>query len=215
LVDGADAKARRRRALGRFDSRQGVTLVCGVDEVGRGPLAGPVVAAAGVLAPGARLPGVDDSKRLAPAERLELDGAVRSQARAVGVATVAAPEIDRLNIRQASLLAMRQAVAALALDPELVLVDGRDAIPHLETPQRAIVGGDGRSLAIACASIVAKVHRDQLMVEFDSLYPGYGFARHKGYGSSQHLEALADLGPCPIHRQSFAPVRRLRQGVLL
>ncbi len=214
MPGGADAVA-RRRALGRFDTRQGAALVCGVDEVGRGPLAGPVVAAAVVLQPGARLPGANDSKQLSPTQRQELDIAVRAQARAVGLAEVAAPEIDRINIRQATLLAMRQAVAALAVIPELVLVDGRDTIPELTVPQRAVIGGDGRSLVIACASIVAKVHRDQLMVEFDALYPGYGFAGHKGYGSAKHLAALAELGPCPIHRQSFAPIRQLAQGVLL
>jgi ribonuclease HII len=186
-----------------------------VDEVGRGPLAGPVVAAAVILPAGARLPGIDDSKRLTPARRTELAGAIRKVAVALAVAAVEAPEIDRLDIRQATLLAMRGAVEALGRVPSLVLVDGHEVIPALTVPQRAIIGGDHRSLAIAAASIVAKVWRDALMNELDAAHPGYGLALHKGYGTAEHLDALARLGPSPVHRRSFAPVRRCLQQVLL
>lgn len=201
--------------LGGFDRRRGMVRLCGVDEVGRGPLAGPVVAAAVVLAPGARLPGIDDSKRLGAARRLELDGRVREQALALGIGAVEPAVIDRIDIRQATFAAMREALAALPWVPELILVDGREIIPGVALPQEAVVGGDGRSLAIACASVVAKVWRDRRMVELERRYPGYGFAEHKGYGTAAHLEALARLGPCPIHRRSFAPVRQAAQGALL
>jgi ribonuclease HII len=206
---------RRRRALGHHDASCGVLDLCGVDEVGRGPLAGPVVAAAVILPTGARLPGIDDSKRLAPAQRTELAAAIRACALALGVAAVDPPEIDRLDIRQATLLAMRRAVEALGRQPALVLVDGRETIPGMAVPQQAIIGGDRRSLAIAAASIVAKVWRDALMEELDAAHPGYGLALHKGYGTNEHLAALARLGPSPVHRQSFAPVRRCLQQVLL
>jgi ribonuclease HII len=196
--------------LRRFDARRGVATLCGVDEAGRGPLAGPVVAAAVVLAPDARLPGVDDSKRLAPEERERLEPLVRAAARSYGVAAVEARVIDRINIRQATFLAMRRALDGLGLAPDLVLVDGFP-IPDLLLRQEPVVGGDRQSLAIAAASILAKVHRDELMDGFHRLYPEYGFDHHRGYGTAEHLAALRRLGPCPIHRLSFAPTRLVAQ----
>ncbi len=177
----------------------------GVDEAGRGPLAGEVVAAAVILDPARPIPGLDDSKRLSERRRLEchrriLDDAV---AWAVGRATV--EEIDRLNILRAALLAMHRAVAALAPPPAFVLVDG-DRCPDWSWPSRAVVGGDRLVPAVAAASVVAKVERDRGMLELDRRHPGYGFARHKGYPTAMHIKALDALGPCRAHRRSFAPV---------
>lgn len=180
--------------------------IAGVDEAGRGPLAGPVVAAAVMLDPGRPVPGLADSKRLSARRRAALAAEVRVRARAVAVAAVEADEIDRLNVLQATLAAMRQAVAALAPAPRAVLVDG-NRCPELDVPARAIVGGDAREPAIAAASIVAKVERDRIMTALDGVHPGYGFGAHKGYGTRAHLEALRRLGPCAAHRRSFAPVR--------
>jgi len=184
---------------------EGRSLVAGVDEVGIGPLAGPVVAAAVVLAPDARLPGLDDSKRLTPAARVELDRAIRGQALAIAVACVSAAEVDRLNVYRAGLEAMRRAVVGLCRAPDHVLVDAR-TIPGIAAPQSALVGGDARDASIAAASIVAKVHRDAWMERLDALHPGYGFAAHKGYSTPGHVAALRRLGPCAEHRRSFAPV---------
>jgi ribonuclease HII len=184
----------------------GDATVAGVDEAGRGPLAGPVVAAAVVLARGVRWDGIDDSKLLTPAQRDELYARVLSEARAFAWAVMGPRAIDRMNIRRASLEAMRRAVARLRVVPDLVLVDGDSLIPGLGRDQQAVVGGDARLLSIAAASVVAKVVRDRIMDRLDPVWPGYGFARHKGYGTPEHLEALARLGPCPIHRFSFTPV---------
>jgi ribonuclease HII len=151
------------------------------------------------------LPGLDDSKKLTPARREALFDRIREQAVAVGVGAVDSGEIDRLNILQATLKAMREAIAALAVTPDRVLVDG-NCLPGSGLPELAFVEGDARSLSIAAASVVAKVTRDRMMADYDCLYPGYGFAEHKGYGSARHLQALRELGPCPIHRRSFAPV---------
>jgi ribonuclease HII len=186
----------------------GARRVAGVDEVGVGPLAGPVVAAAVMLPVRPLLPGLDDSKRLAREPRERLAEQIRAQALAVSVAEVWVDEIDRRNIYQASLLAMRRAVEGLALQPDHVLVDAR-RIPGIEAAQTSIVGGDGLDASIAAASIVAKVHRDALMARLDGEYPGYGFARHMGYATREHLHALRRLGACPIHRRSFAPVSQL------
>jgi ribonuclease HII len=190
---------------------QGCSRVAGVDEVGRGCLAGPVVAAAVILRPGTWLPGLDDSKKLSPEKRAGLAVEIAAQAQALAIAQVEAAEIDQLDILRASLKAMRLALAQLQQAPQQVLVDGshRPGSPFPETP---LVEGDGRSLSIAAASVVAKVHRDRLMAEYEAQYPGYGFAAHKGYGSPQHLEALEALGPCPLHRLSFAPVARTRKA---
>ncbi len=181
---------------------EGISWVAGVDEAGRGPLAGPVVAAAVILHPGSDLPGVDDSKRLSPERRERLFPTILSEARFVGVGVVQHGEIDSRNIRQAAFLAMRKALRRLPQKPEVVLVDG-EAIPGLRTRQRGIPHGDRLCLSIAAASVVAKVVRDRIMVVLDRKYPGYGFARHKGYGTAEHGMAIARLGLCPIHRRTF------------
>ena len=182
-------------------------FVAGVDEVGRGPLAGPVVAAA-VIMPAHDLPdGLTDSKALSEADRLALDGDIRGRAIAFCIAEASVAEIDRLNILQATLLAMRRAVDGLARRPSAVWVDGNRS-PGLAGPVRCIVGGDGRVPAISAASVIAKVARDAQMARLDAQFPGYGLAAHKGYATAFHREALARLGPSPVHRQSFAPVAR-------
>ena len=181
-------------------------LIAGVDEAGRGPLAGPVAAAAVILHPGRPIAGLDDSKRLTPARREALEPEIQGRALAWSVAFASAQEIDRINILQASLLAMRRAVAALDPRPLEVLVDG-NRTTEFGCAARAIVGGDGLVPAIAAASILAKVARDRLMARLEHDYPGYGFAGHKGYPTAAHREALVRLGPCPEHRLSFAPVR--------
>ena len=186
----------------------GARRVAGVDEVGVGPLAGPVVAAAVVLPARPRLPGLDDSKRLPRETRERLAREIAEQAEGVGVAEVWVDEIDRRNIYQASLLAMRHAVERLDPPPDHLLVDAR-TIPGVAAAQTSIVGGDGLDASIAAASIVAKVHRDAIMARLDAEYPGYGFASHMGYATAAHLRALRRLGPCPIHRRSFTPVLQL------
>jgi len=180
--------------------------VAGVDEAGRGPLAGPVIAAAVILgkAPVASL--VRDSKQLTAARREVLAEVIRAEAMAWAVGRAEVHEIDRLNMLPATLLAMRRAVTALALTPARVLVDG-NRCPALAVPSEAIVGGDRRVASISAASILAKVVRDAEMIALDARYPGYGFARHKGYPTRIHREALMHLGPSPVHRYSFAPVR--------
>ncbi len=199
---------RPKRLLGREQGlrREGFCFVAGVDEAGVGPLAGPVVAAAVVFAPGASVCGVDDSKRLAPERRNELALEIRATAAAMAVGIVEPGEIDRLNILRATLEAMRLAVAALTVLPDYVLVDAR-RIPGISIPQEAIVRGDASCHAIAAASILAKTARDALMSRYDEMFPGYGFASHKGYATEAHRQALRRLGPCPIHRRSFTPVR--------
>jgi ribonuclease HII len=185
--------------------RQGALRIAGLDEVGRGPLFGPVVAAAVILARGCRLVGLTDSKLLTEKKRNELEPEIRAQAVAWAIAAVDAETIDRINIRQASLLAMRLAVEQLALSPDFLLIDGVDTIDW-GCPQRAVVKGDSTSLSIAAASVLAKVHRDRLLVELDAEFPGYGLAQHKGYGCPAHLDALRRMGPTPLHRRSYAPV---------
>jgi ribonuclease HII len=181
-------------------------FVAGVDEVGRGPLAGPVGVGAVILDPGNLPKGLNDSKVLSAARREELANAIYARAIAVSLAFASVEEIDRFNIRGATLLAMRRAVAALAVRPDYALIDGCDTPPGLPCPARPIIGGDGLSLSIAAASIVAKVARDALMARLDSVHPGYGFARHAGYATREHAAALARLGPCPLHRRSFKPI---------
>ncbi len=185
---------------------QNLSAVAGVDEAGRGPLAGPVCAAAVVLAPQRPLPGLDDSKRLSAAQRERLAGEIRSHAAAWAVAYASVEEIDTINILQATRLAMRRAVEALQGACQGVMIDGNQSL-DLAMPQQTLVQGDRRCAAIAAASILAKTARDAVMVELDGLHPGYGFARHKGYGTAVHLEALRRLGASPAHRRSFAPVR--------
>jgi ribonuclease HII len=184
---------------------RGALRIAGVDEAGRGPLFGPVVAAAVILTPGFRFNGLTDSKKLTAKKRSELDVEIRANAVCWAIAEVDAETIDRINIRQASLLAMRRAVGQLALIPDYLLIDGRDAI-DCECRQQAVVHGDAISFSIAAASVLAKVCRDRLLVELDREYPGYGLDRHKGYACPAHLAALERLGPTPLHRKSFHPV---------
>ncbi len=185
---------------------EGLWPLAGVDEVGRGPLAGPVVAAAVILDPQAVPEGLDDSKNLTPARRDELFALIAESALAIGIASATAAEIDTINIRQATLLAMRRAVAALALPPAFVLVDGNDP-PTLACPAESVIGGDAQIASIAAASIVAKVTRDAMMARLCARYPAYGFSLHAGYGTPRHRAALQAHGPCPEHRYSFAPVK--------
>jgi ribonuclease HII len=200
-----------RKALVRFDRIAAVGLrirIAGVDEAGRGPLAGPVVAAAVVLDPNRPIEGLRDSKQLTPTQRRELATRIRADALAFAVAQASVAEIDRLNILQASLLAMSRAIEALRPVVDLVLVDG-NRVPPIAIASRAIVGGDAIEPAISAASILAKTHRDALMRALHRRYPEYGFSRHFGYPTPQHLARLNALGPCAVHRRSFAPVRAL------
>lgn len=208
----AHRQAARRRVLLKYERAfwsRGVERVCGVDEVGVGPLAGPLVAAAVVLPPEVGLRGVDDSKKIAQRARAALAEAIREAATAYSIGVVSAAEVDRLNTFGASLEAMRRAVAGLAVEPQQLLVDAR-TIPDVACPQEALVKGDSRSYSIAAASILAKEYRDGWMRRLDQEYPDYGFGRHMGYGTKAHLAALDELGPCPEHRLSFAPVRQAR-----
>lgn len=179
-----------------------MTRVAGVDEAGRGPLAGPVVAAAVILAPGSTIPGLDDSKRLAAAARERLFETIKEEATAVGVGMVDPVTIDRINILEATRAAMGQAIEALGVEPDLVLTDFV-RLPSLACVQRNLVRGDQRSATVAAASIVAKVTRDRLMEAADRAYPAYGFAENKGYPTPAHRSALLAHGPCPLHRRSF------------
>jgi ribonuclease HII len=188
--------------------KSGIRSVAGVDEVGVGPLAGPVVAAAVIFPPGTELAGVDDSKQLEPEQRVKLAAAIRQSATAIGVGLAEVSEIDHLNIYHAALLAMRRAIEALSLKPEHLLIDAR-VIPGISIPQNSFNKGDGINFSIAAASIIAKTHRDRLMEELEKTYPGYGFAQHKGYGTSEHQNAIRGLGPCPIHRLSYPFIREL------
>ena len=203
---GAERAAREREErMRRHESElwaEGATHVAGVDEAGRGPLAGPVVAAAVVLPRELPVRGIDDSKKLTSARREELFGLIREHAVAVGTGIVGQDVIDEINILRATHRAMRESVASLQLTPDHVLVDG-DPIPDAEFPQTAVHQGDSLSTAIAAASIIAKVTRDRMLVEADERFPGYGFARHKGYGTREHVSALMRLGPCELHRRSF------------
>lgn len=189
--------------------RRGYKRICGVDEAGRGPLAGPVVAAAVVIPPNLIIEGLDDSKKLSASDRdamferivdLELDCAV-------GIMN--SETIDSLNIHRASLMAMRKAVRELAREPDFILVDGRFAVPNLNVPQCSIVGGDAQTQSIAAASIIAKVTRDRIMLQYQQMYPDYSFASHKGYPTPTHFEELKQHGACGIHRRSFRPVAEL------
>jgi ribonuclease HII len=207
------ALAEQRRLSRLFAHRErlrraGARWVAGVDEVGVGPLAGPVVAAAVVLGDDVDLPGLDDSKRLSSAARERLAGEIRARAVAWAVGEVEPAEVDRWNVYRAGLEAMRRAVLGLAVAPDHLLVDAR-CIPGVLPPQTALADGDARDGSIAAASILAKVHRDALMERLDRRFPGYGFAKHKGYATRDHLRALRRLGPSRVHRRSFAPVLQL------
>jgi len=205
------------RRLAEFDLAMGAAPLAGVDEAGRGPLAGPVVAAAVILHPEPVIDGIDDSKKLSPKRREAMLRLIMERAAAVGLGLADADMIDRLNILRATELAWQYALCGLKVRPKLILVDGPRLPERL--PQscqgsgaRAVVDGDARSYCVAAASIVAKCVRDSIMREYDRRHPGYGFARHKGYGTREHLECLARLGPCPIHRRSFAPVAAVTPG---
>ncbi|MBQ86099.1 MAG: ribonuclease HII [Gammaproteobacteria bacterium] len=191
----------------KIDSRYS-RWIAGIDEVGRGPLAGDVVAAAVILDPAAPIPGLNDSKKLSDKQRQEVVMLIKEHALALSIGRSSVMEIDSLNILQASLLAMRRALETLPRRPQLVYVDGNH-LPEWRFQAKAIVRGDAKIPAIAAASVLAKVTRDREMEALDSLYPGYGLAKHKGYPTKQHLEALVKLGPSPIHRKSFAPVSAL------
>lgn len=177
-------------------------FICGIDEVGRGPLAGPVVAGAVVLPKGSRILYINDSKKLSAKKREELFDIIKEEAVSVGIGMASPERIDEINILQATYEAMRQAICKLNPAPDMLLVDAV-TIPEVTTKQVGIVKGDAKSVSIAAASILAKVTRDHMMVELDEAYPEYGFAQHKGYGSAAHIEALKKYGPCPIHRESF------------
>jgi ribonuclease HII len=208
---------KKRAARNEFQLDFGNLLgwVCGVDEVGRGPLAGPVIAAAVILDPNNPIDGLKDSKALSEEKRVELDVLIRRCAYAFAFGRAEVEEIDHINILQATLLAMQRAVAALPFPPDLAYIDG-NRCPQLNCRAEAIVKGDAKVPAISAASIIAKVARDREMAEWDARYPGYGLARHKGYPTPTHLRALDELGPSPIHRRSFAPVReRLQAGGVL
>lgn len=187
------------RKLGQF--------IAGVDEAGRGPLAGEVYAAAVILPESYDLPGLNDSKKLSESRREQLFELIRAQAVSYTIVGVSADEIDRINIFQASLMAMKKAVTTLATQPDFVYVDGTHC-PSWSYASEALVKGDSRLDCIAAASVLAKVARDRVMIDLDQQYPGYGFARHKGYPTKAHMAALARLGPCPAHRRSYAPVAR-------
>lgn len=177
-------------------------FICGIDEVGRGPLAGPVVAGAVILPKDCRILYVNDSKKLSEKKREELNEIIRKEAVAVGIGQMDAEVIDEINILQATYAAMRDAIGKLSVKPGLLLNDAV-RIPEVDIRQVPIIKGDAKSISIAAASIVAKVYRDHLMEQYDTVYPGYGFAGNKGYGSAAHIEAIKKVGPCPIHRRSF------------
>jgi ribonuclease HII len=189
--------------------KAGIERIAGVDEVGMGPLAGPVVAASVVFHPGTEIDGIDDSKALDEETRNQLDQEIRAKASAFAIGRVEVEEIDRINIYHAGIRAMQLAVSNLPVAPQHILVDSR-TIPGFTQPQNSFDKGDGINFSIAAASIVAKVYRDRLMTELDAQYPGYGFASHKGYATPEHQRAIRDLGPCAIHRRSFDYIRELR-----
>lgn len=186
----------------------GYRLIAGVDEAGRGPLAGPVMAAACILPKDFDLPGLNDSKKLTEKRREYLFSKIEDQAIAFSLGSATASEIDKLNILQATKMAMKRAINNLEVTPDYVLIDGRDRL-DITLIHRTIVGGDGLSASIAAASILAKVTRDKLMTEMHEIYPEYSFDHHKGYGTKLHLEAIHRFGPCPIHRQSFSPIKEM------
>jgi ribonuclease HII len=189
--------------------KAGIERIAGVDEVGMGPLAGPVVAAAVVFPPGTEIAGIDDSKALDEQMRNHLDHEIRGKASAFAIGMVEVEEIDRINIYHAGIRAMQLALSNLPVAPQHILVDSR-TIPGFTQPQNSFDKGDGINFSIAAASIVAKVYRDRLMTELDAQYTGYGFASHKGYATPEHQRAIRELGPCPIHRRSFDYIRELR-----
>jgi ribonuclease HII len=205
-LDSTDGSDVDRTRFERLAFAQGFRRIAGLDEAGRGPLAGPVVAAAVILPRDAVFPGLRDSKKLTVLQRERFDEAIRRRALAVGIGVVGPDVIDRINILQATLRAMVQALESLTLNPDYLLIDAL-TLPDLQIPQKALIRGDDRSQSIAAASVIAKVTRDRMMLECDRLFPQYHFRSHKGYGTAEHLEALARFGPCPIHRKTFRRVR--------
>lgn len=206
---GKASTARRRTDVDLFEApARAARRLCGVDEAGRGPLAGPVVAAAVILDPLRPIVGLRDSKQMTARQRDDVAQAIRACALAWCVAQASVAEIDEMNILQATLLAMRRAVEGLRPSAAYALIDGNQ-LPRLAVPARAVIGGDASEPAISAASVLAKTHRDTLMIAYDATHPGYGFAEHVGYGTPQHLAQLRALGPCALHRRSFAPVREL------
>ncbi len=207
LLTGIDKQARKIKPLRKPPPLRGL-LICGVDEAGRGPLAGPVYAAAVVLNPKRPIRGLDDSKKLSEKQRERLAVRIQTDALAFGIASASVEEIDQINILQASLLAMRRAVEKLLITPDEVWVDGTH-VPRIDYTVRAIIKGDALVAAISAASILAKSARDRELVQMATQYPGYGFERHKGYATQLHLAQIKALGACPAHRRSFAPVRHI------
>ena len=198
-----DRERERLYAMKAYERKyEQYTYICGIDEAGRGPLAGPVVAGAVILPRGCEIFHLNDSKKLSAARREELYDEIMEKAVSVGVGMASPARIDEINILQATYEAMRQAVDSLSTEPELLLNDAV-TIPEMTIPQVPIIKGDAKSVSIAAASIIAKVTRDRLMIQYDDILPGYGFAQNKGYGSKEHIEALKSLGPTPIHRHSF------------
>ncbi len=191
-----------------MQSPQASFLICGIDEAGRGPWAGPVTAAAVILTPDLSIQGLTDSKKLTARQRSVLEAEIKAKALVWSLGWASVQEIDALNILHANDLAMRRAVAGLTRQPDEIRIDGNRVPDGLEPPARAIIKGDLTEPCISAASILAKTARDRFMLECDARYPAYGFARHKGYGTKIHREALAHYGPCPLHRRSFAPVRK-------
>ena len=204
-IQKLEAERERLEKMRLFERRmeeEGYTLICGIDEAGRGPLAGPVVAGAVILPKDCEILGINDSKKLSEKRREELYDEVMEKALAVGAGIVGPRRIDEINILQADYEAMCEAIGKLSVMPQVLLNDAV-TIPQVRIPQKNIIHGDAKSVSIAAASIIAKVTRDRIMVEYDSLFPEYGFARHKGYGTADHYAALKKYGPCPIHRRSF------------
>ncbi|NLV17014.1 MAG: ribonuclease HII [Syntrophomonadaceae bacterium] len=204
-----ETEVERLRELSYYEEclfGRGFNTVAGIDEAGRGPLAGPVVAAAVILPRNLLIPGVNDSKKLSPSRRQKLAVTIKHQAMSWAIGIVYPPLLDQINILEASKLAMINAVKGLAVKPRHLLIDAVK-LPELSIPQTSLIKGDSLSISIACASILAKVERDAIMEEFDAIFPGYGMAKHKGYPTKGHLEELFRLGPCPIHRTSFEPIK--------
>lgn len=214
-LETREKERQRIAAMWQYEQQaaaNGYSWIAGTDEVGRGPLAGPVVAAAVILPEHADLPGIKDSKKLTEKQRVYLDTRIKEQAIAWAIAEVDEKTIDRINILEASRLAMQKAVQMLKQPADFVLVDGLPN-PQITLPSQAIVKGDNKSISIAAASIIAKVYRDHLMDVYDQSYPGYGFAANKGYPTEAHLQAIGEMGPCPIHRISFRPLNEQEQNL--
>ncbi len=202
-IDDYEKELLRTEKLKEYEKKYGdYSYICGIDEVGRGPLAGPVVAGAVILPKDCDILYLNDSKQLSEKKREELNDIILEKAVATGIGVVSPERIDEINILQATYEAMRQAISKLSVKPELLLNDAV-TIPKVEIPQVPIIKGDAKSISIAAASIIAKVYRDHLMVQYDEIFPGYGFVRNKGYGAPDHMEAIRTLGPTPIHRRSF------------